>query len=224
MSAILGTVSYDFLGGSIAEKVTYGTGLTIGIGGHAVRFPSPKVSIIDMDAATLLMKNTEQDYQDFGGHPRWVLKNNAEKAWDILARKETYYVGGIANGDEAIMIEGGCSITKTNSSPTPKPNAIINGKVGRIDGSSGCIHFESDHDKNVIVESFVYIIGTGSFNVINDQLVMGPGAVLVGMKCDTHRKTDMSGLPIKQDYNGWIYAINSAGAGQISGPHPVYTL
>jgi len=224
MSLIPGDVSYDFLTGSISEKVTYGTGMTVGLGGHLVRFPTPKIPIIDYDAATELMSSSEQDWQDFGGHPRLVTRNNAEKAWDKVAKSETYYVGGIANGDEAIMIEGGCSITKTVTTPTHKPNAILNGKVMRIDGSSGCIHFESDHDKLVVVDSFVYIIGTGVFNVINDQLVIGPGAVIVGMKCDTHRKTDMSGLPIKQDYCGWIYGVNSAGAGPIAGPFPIYTL
>ncbi len=224
MSAITGDVSYEFLDGTPTEKVTYGRGQTNKLGINVSIFGSPKVPLIDYNAANDLLETTEQHWNDDGGHANVVARNNAEKAWDKLAKKETYYVGGMANGDEAIMIKGGCTITKTNSTPTPKPNPIINPKFSRIDGSSGCAHFESDHDKLVVVESFVYIVGTGTFNVVNDQLVIGPGAVIVAMKADTHRKTDITGLPIKQDLNGWIYSINAAGAGHISGPHPIYTL
>src|ERR1022692_4293712 len=154
MGARIGEVSYDFLAGTVAEKIIYGRGMTTGIGGHAVRFPSPDVPIIDYDAATDLMESTDQDWKTYGGHPKLVLKNNGEKAWNILARKETYYVGGIAVNDEAIMIEGGCSITKTETTKTHNPNPIINGWVERIDGTSGAIHMGSDHDKLVDVDGY----------------------------------------------------------------------
>ena len=61
MGSRIGEVSYDFLTGSVAEKVTYGRGMTEGIAGHAVRFPSPDVPIIDYDDATDLMESTDQD-------------------------------------------------------------------------------------------------------------------------------------------------------------------
>ncbi len=224
MSLIPGDVSYDFLKGTPTEKVTYGRGQTNKLSINIGTFGTPKVPLIDYNAANDLLESKEQHWNDDGGHANLVNRNNAEKAWDKLAKKETYYVGGIANGDEATMIMGGCTITKTESSPTHKPNAVINPKFARIDGSSGCAHFESDHDNEIVVDSFLYIVGTGTFGVVNDQLTMSADAVIVAMKSDTHRKTDISGLPVKKDLNGWIYAINSAGAGQISGPFPIFTL
>jgi|ERR1017187_2635628 hypothetical protein len=224
MGSRIGEVSYDFLIGSVSEKCTYGRGMTEGLGGHLVRFPSPKIAIVDYDDATDLMETTDHNWQTNGGHPLLVLKNNAEKAWNIVAKAETYYVGGIAVNDEAIMIEGGCSITKTVTTPTHKPNPIISGWVERFEGTSGAIHMGSNHDKLVDVDGFCFIVGTGTFSIVNDQLVMGADAVIVGMKCDTHRNTDMTGLPIKTDLGVWIFSYNGKGCSVIAGPFPIFTL
>ena len=224
MAERTGRVSYGFLSGTATEKVTYGRGMTNKLTLNVGTFLTPDVPVTDYVDATDLLEEKEQAWQDDGGHANVVARNNAEKAWDIVAKKETGYVGRIAGSDEEIMGLGGCESTVTETNVTHKPNAILNGKVGVLPGVSGAAHFESDHDTHVVVDSFCYIVGTGTFNVVNDQLVMGAGAVMVGMKVDTHRKTDMTGLPVHQDLGVWIFGINSAGCGPISGPFPLFTL
>jgi hypothetical protein len=218
MSVITPKVDYGFLKDSVGDKLTFGSGVISGITDNPLTFVSPDETIVVITGLNDNLRTTENAIST-GGHAAVTARNNAEKLWNKGFKSEGGYVNRIAAGDEHTINLGGYKSTTVDSSPWVRPSMLTNLKAVTYDVLGG-IHFESDFQLHV--EGYVYLVGTGSFNIVNDQLIMDPGAVLYALKADTHRKTDMTGLPRRKDMFAWAYGYNNVGAGVISLPLPIY--
>ena len=213
-------VSYVFLGDSIAEKIAKGKKVIKGLGDNVGTFGTPDVAVTLLQTRNTNLIDAEDAITNGDiSHTAFTFRNNKEKEWNHEYKLEGAYVNRIGNGDEHVINLGGYDSTVIETTPWVKPLVLANIKVSYFDILGG-LHVESDFQEHI--ESYIYFIGTGTFSVVNDQLIMAPGAVLLALKGDTHRKTDMTGIVRRTDLSLWAYGINRAGSGILSAAIPIY--
>jgi hypothetical protein len=214
-------VDYGFLKDNVHDKIQFGTNVITGVDGNPLIFipGSLDVPIAEMLGSNANLNTAYNLFEAFPTHANKTNENNFEKVWNHDYKLIGANVQRVANGDEHIIELGGYHSTVTSTTPWAKP-LILGGLKATAYDILGGLHFESDFQLQA--EGYVYLVGTGAFIVENDQIIMAPSSVLFAMKSDTHRKTDMTGLPRRVEMFVWVYAFNKIGCGPISLPIPVY--
>ena len=213
-------VDLGFLKLPVGDKIVKGTKVVGGLNSNpGIFIPPLDISAVLLDGKNTALKGANDQWKAAETHSNLTNRNNKEKDWNHDFKIAAANVNRIANGDEHVMNLGGFDSTTTETTPWAAPGILENVTAVSYDILGG-LHFSSDFHEHI--EGFVYIVGTGVFNIINDQLIMDKGAILYALKSDTHRKTDMTGLPRRIDMFVWAYGFNRAGCGAISIPIPVY--
>ena len=213
-------VSYDYLTYIVDDKIQTGKKVILGLNDNPTVFVPP----LDISSTALGVTNgnligAHDIFKATPTHTNLTNQNNMEKAWNHDFKIAGANINRLSNGDEHIINLGGLTSVTTETTPWVRPTILLNLKAVSYDVLGG-LHFSSDYQLHV--EGYVYIVGTGAFNIVNDQMIMDPGAVLYSFKSDTHNKTDMIGLPRRKDMFVWAYGYNKAGCGPISLPIPIY--
>jgi len=125
------SVIFDFIRIPILSKVGRGKGVIDGMRGNP-RFPTPDVALADLEEATNLLERTHVAASG-GGKTNKALMHQAEKAWDKMMREQAMYVDRIAQGDNAVILSAGFSISKTPA-PAKRPefSVVLGEKPGSV--------------------------------------------------------------------------------------------
>ena len=172
-----------------------------------VAIPDVPLTKIMTDAQTL---ETHYDASRSGSHAEIAAMDAAEIVLDNDLLDEAKYVERITNGNETAILATGYHHTKTESSPTPKPDKPQNFHSKPVQ-QAGSIHLlcnKLDH-----AASFVYLIGTNLSGVTVRGNLIVTGAVPVTILADKHRSVIISGLAPATVYQCRMFGISSAGKG-----------
>src|SRR5688572_2297099 len=112
--------SLAFIGDAPADKVTYGANAIAELTLNVALFPNLPVSLVNLTAAQSALAAAVPAAAT-GAYVAKAALVNAEKIWDDDFRQTANYVSAIANGDEEVIIKGGCVATKGESTPAVKP-------------------------------------------------------------------------------------------------------
>ena len=125
------SVIFDFIRIPILSKVGRGKGVIDGMRGNP-RFPTPDVALADLEEATGQLERTHVAASG-GGKTNKALMHQAEKAWDKMMRDQAMYVDRIAQGDNAVILSAGFSISKTPA-PAKRPefSVVLGEKPGSV--------------------------------------------------------------------------------------------
>jgi len=107
-------VVLDFIRIPVANKVEIARGVIVKIKNNP-DFPSPDVSIDDLEAQTNLLETRYIATMD-GGKMATALLHQAEEVWDELMRKTAAYVDRIADGDDSVVLSAGFNLIKQRGS------------------------------------------------------------------------------------------------------------
>jgi hypothetical protein len=123
-------VVFDFVNCTIPKKIEFARNVHTIMTGNA-SFPSPDVALTELKAKTDLLEAQNLAALN-GGPPETALMHQTEKEWDDLMRVEARYVDRIANGDDAMILSSGFSLSKQ---PVPAVRPELSAEPGDLSGS-----------------------------------------------------------------------------------------
>lgn len=213
------TASLDFINLSPERKAPVGTGMITGIFDNDKTFANPPV-----DEPTLTSLNTALAEgvarAQTGDKTAGAALVNIEKNWDAAFRSTAKYVGAIANGDEEIIRMGGCTPTKSETTPTQRPGDCKNVQVVAEHGH-GTATISCDADTTA--KAYLYIAATNGVTIKQDgdliEITVGNEKIYV--QADTHRKALLHNLESGVKLNVSMLALNNAGCGPLSNPQTI---
>ncbi len=181
----LSSASLEFINLSPECKTPVGTGMINCISADTKTFPNPPV---DVTTLTDLNEGLTEAIPKAHTGDKTAAANllNIEKQWDGAFRSTAKYIGIIANGNEAVIRQGGCTPTKGDTSPSQIPGDCKNVQVAAEHGhgtaSVGC-------DADASVKAYLYIASTGGATIKQDgdTIVITVGSEIIYVQADTHR-------------------------------------
>lgn len=210
----IATASLDFINLSPDRKIPVGTGMINGISADTKTFPNPPV---DVTALTDLNQSLSDAIPKARTGDKTAAANllNIEKQWDAAFRSTAKYVGTVANGNEAIIRQGGCTPTKADTSPSQVPGDCKNVQAAAEHGHGtatiGC-------DADASVKAYLYMASTGGATIKQDgnTIVISVGNETIYVQADTHRKALLHNLESGVKLNVSMLGLNNAGCGPLS--------
>lgn len=206
--------SLDFLKYSVPEKIAFGKNVVASQNANAAKFPNPPIAIKELETDNNDLDNANQKAANGGQSEKDDLLK-VEKRWNGHFRKTANYVSLIADGDPAVVRDGGFIPTSTTRTKASKPDVLDN-LTAHVGTGAGTLAIETKTTKDH-VDAFTYIAApvdvtvTSKGNVIEIKV----GNAIVYVIPETHAKTTINGLPqVKLSVYG--AATNSAGTGPLT--------
>ena len=120
----------DFVRLPIAQKIEFGRSVITKMKANP-KFPTPDLSIEDLEAKTNLLETRSLAAQG-GGKEATALMHQTEEEWIDMMRKTAKYVDRIADGDGAIILNAGFNLAKQ---PAPAVRPEFSVELGEKSGS-----------------------------------------------------------------------------------------
>jgi hypothetical protein len=210
-------VSLEFLGMTPTQKGVFGDHVIAEMTGHPTVFPTPDVPIQSLITANDDLKLKTQQALS-GDKERILERDETEKKWDDLFRKQALYVDRIADGNKLVIAQGGYNSTSTETHPVERPAQAELDAWGNK--GKGSIHAEIKPLAKVRGIAFVASpspIDSTSLSLKNGQLRIGKEvAGDMEVILTTKRKVDFQGLVSGTTYYIAALGFNATGVGDIS--------
>jgi len=176
-------------------------------------FTSPDVPYATMTAATDDLETKHQAAQG-GNENDTIEQNKAQEILDDLLRKQAAFVDRIADGDAAVITEGGWSFTDVEPTLKPAPEKPENHKLDR---GEEIATIESVIDTLKDSVAFITIAKSDpsiTVEFINSQMRINfaDGKHII-IHAGTNKKVLLTNLERGTMYNIYKYGINAAGKG-----------
>lgn len=210
-------VSLEFIMQTPTQKGVFGDNVISEMTGHPTVFPTPDVPLTELTTVNDDLKLKTQQALS-GDKERILERDEAEKKWDDLFRKEALYVDRIADGNKLVIAQSGYHSTSTEVHPAEKPGQADLDAWGNK--GKGSIHAEIKPLAKV--RGIVFIaspspIDSSSLSLKNGQLRIGKGvAGDMEVLLTTKRKVDFQGLVSGTTYYIAALGFNASGVGDIS--------
>lgn len=202
-----------------------------GIFNNAIAFVTPPITLAVFQAIIQTYIDARNAYTEGGTAQKAAFMTAYDKLIDTLDQL-SFYVDGLANGSEVLIILSGFKPTK--GSATAKPAATIPTGVRLYQGTTGVLHAECDNQpdvdtylclliagmalpESVSINQFGQIIfpndGTPPTGGTTGVPTFGPPAI---MDLNKNRKKEFTGLVPGVKYYVVFVAINSSGVSPLS--------
>jgi len=211
--------SLEFLSKSIPDKIVFGGSVVAELIAHPLVFPNlpHTILVLTADNTDLQNKSVAAATGDFSATAAMHL---SEKKWETDYRDTANYVSTVANGNEETIRNGGFIPTKSETTPTQAPGALINFDV-MVNKASGSFHASSDPLKGVAGYAYLAVPDGVTLTYNGDQVEIEVGGKKIYLLVDTHRKANFNNVDGGVKLNVSCYAVNRAGSGPAADPQDV---
>jgi len=209
------TASLDFVYDTPANQSVLGDKVINGLTKNAILFPTLPHSVADLTMANDDLKNKIKAAANNDTVLRKELFDST-KIWIDNYKTTAKYVSLVANGDETIIVKAGFTPTKSETTPTPKPNTPAI-KDLKSPLQSGTIEVSLVSQKQT--SAYLYMALPLDVKVYQNgnQLNIKIADKEINLVIDTHREISFDGLDGNK-VNIFALAVNLAGTSVLSQP------
>ncbi|MCF8256002.1 MAG: hypothetical protein K9J06_00495 [Flavobacteriales bacterium] len=217
MAEKIAKVSFAFCLLTPTQKGLFGDNVLAEMNAHIMEFPTPDIPLPDLLIANNDLKLKTQQAMN-GDKGKILERDESEKEWITLFRKEAQYVERIASGNKVLINHAGFLSTDTEVQPIPKPDMAVLTAWGNK--AKGSIHAEIEPLSRC--KGFVFMAanlppGPETMSIKDGQLKLsGPTDGELVIILGTKRKVDFQGLTSGTKYYITALGFNAAGPGDIS--------